>query len=66
MTGPDPIFVSLLRVTPSDMARRHRNHAQETPTGIDDVRILRSVLMKPESEAWVAPLLSRIEELAQG
>jgi hypothetical protein len=31
----------------------------------DTVRVLRSVLMKPEYEAWIDPLHERLEELTQ-
>jgi glutamate/tyrosine decarboxylase-like PLP-dependent enzyme len=64
MSGPDPVFLSLLRVSAQEMDRRHPE-LREVPATIEDVRLLRSVLMKPESEAWIVPLLDRIEELAE-
>ena len=57
----DPIFLSVLRVG-----------ARLLPSGLnrdevgDPVRILRSVLMKPEHEAWVPRLHARLEALATG
>jgi hypothetical protein len=55
MADPDdPVFLSTLKV------------AAETVGGDgDDVRILRSVLMKPEHEAAVPWLASRLEALAR-
>jgi glutamate/tyrosine decarboxylase-like PLP-dependent enzyme len=64
MRGANPIFLSLLRVPPAEMGRRHRALSEDAAAAVDDVRILRSVLMKPESETWIMPLLDRLEELA--
>jgi glutamate/tyrosine decarboxylase-like PLP-dependent enzyme len=63
MAGPNPVFLSLLRVPPREMVRRHPAFAPDMPTAVDDVRLLRSVLMKPEMEHWVTPLVGQIEEL---
>ncbi|HTT53321.1 MAG TPA: aminotransferase class I/II-fold pyridoxal phosphate-dependent enzyme [Streptosporangiaceae bacterium] len=62
MTGPDPVFVSTLRASPASFQARHPAVTRDA----DGARILRSVLMKPESEDYVAKLHSRLEELAQG
>ena len=56
-----PVFVSTLRVTAE--ALRHR-HPGVTADG-DAARIMRSVLMKPEHEAFVPALHDRLEQLAQ-
>ncbi|GAB3445808.1 pyridoxal phosphate-dependent decarboxylase family protein [Actinophytocola sediminis] len=56
----DRVFLSVLGVTAADLTRRH-------PTVVSDVdrtRVLRSVLMKPESQARVTRLHQRIEALA--
>jgi glutamate/tyrosine decarboxylase-like PLP-dependent enzyme len=55
-----PVFVSTLNVTAEAFARRH----PEVTTDQDRARIVRSVLMKPESQDYVRWLHSRIEELA--
>jgi glutamate/tyrosine decarboxylase-like PLP-dependent enzyme len=55
-----PVFVSTLTVTADAMTRRHPNLAADR----DRTRILRSVLMKPESESYVPDLHARLEELA--
>jgi hypothetical protein len=61
MSDPDePVFVSTLRVSADAMARRHRDIAADA-TG---ARVMRSVLMKPEHEAYVPRLHERIERLA--
>jgi glutamate/tyrosine decarboxylase-like PLP-dependent enzyme len=58
----DPVFLSVLDVSAADLAGRH-------PTVVSDVdhgRVLRSVLMKPESQARVPRLHERVERLAAG
>jgi len=61
MADPDePVFVSTLRVSADAMAQRHA----DVVANADDGRILRSVLMKPESETYLAMLHSRLEKLA--
>jgi len=61
MADPDePVFVSTLRVSADAMAQRHADVVADA----DDGRILRSVLMKPESETYLAMLHSRLEKLA--
>jgi glutamate/tyrosine decarboxylase-like PLP-dependent enzyme len=62
MTDPnEPVFVSTLRVTADALARRHADVVADADGG----RILRSVLMKPESETYLTMLHSRLEKLAQ-
>jgi len=56
-----PVFVSTLRVTADALRRRHAGIAADT----DAARILRSVLMKPEQEAFVPELHDRVEQLAR-
>jgi glutamate/tyrosine decarboxylase-like PLP-dependent enzyme len=56
----DPVFVSTLTVTADAFTRRHRGVAADT----EQARILRSVLMKPESEDWITKLHARISKLA--
>ncbi|HWF80852.1 MAG TPA: aminotransferase class V-fold PLP-dependent enzyme [Streptosporangiaceae bacterium] len=55
-----PVFVSTLTVTAQAFAHRHPEVAADR----DQARILRSVLMKPESRTYVPWLHSRLEELA--
>ena len=56
----DPVFLSTLRVDADAFAALH----PEVERDADSVRVLRSVLMKPEHEAWVEPLYERLETLA--
>jgi glutamate/tyrosine decarboxylase-like PLP-dependent enzyme len=55
-----PVFISTLTVTADAFARRHLEVAADR----DRARILRSVLMKPESQTYAPLLISRLEELA--
>jgi glutamate/tyrosine decarboxylase-like PLP-dependent enzyme len=55
-----PVFLSTLRVPAAAMAERHPGI--EADAG--GARILRSVLMKPEAEGYVAELHARVERLA--
>jgi glutamate/tyrosine decarboxylase-like PLP-dependent enzyme len=57
----DPIFLSTLRVDASAFVALHPGVTRDA----DSVRILRSVLMKPEHEAWIEPLHARLEMLAR-
>jgi glutamate/tyrosine decarboxylase-like PLP-dependent enzyme len=57
-----PVYLSTLRVTADAFARRHPGVAADR----DGARILRSVLMKPESEGFVTELHARLEQLAGG
>jgi glutamate/tyrosine decarboxylase-like PLP-dependent enzyme len=62
MTDPaDPLFVSTLTVSADDFARRHPQVRVDT----DRVRVLRSVLMKPEHEDVAEALVTRLEGLAE-
>jgi glutamate/tyrosine decarboxylase-like PLP-dependent enzyme len=56
----DPVFLSTLRVSAQDLARRGHRIAADA----DGTRILRSVLMKPETENCVEALHSRVTGLA--
>jgi len=63
MADPDrPLFVSTLTVTAESLARRHPGVAANA----GQARILRSVLMKPESQAYLPELCSRLTALAEG
>jgi glutamate/tyrosine decarboxylase-like PLP-dependent enzyme len=55
-----PVFLSTLTVEAGTFARRHPDVAADTGRA----RILRSVLMKPESESYLAQLHARVEDLA--
>jgi glutamate/tyrosine decarboxylase-like PLP-dependent enzyme len=55
-----PVFLSTLTVTADAFGRRHPDVAADR----EQARILRSVLMKPESETYVAELHARLEGLA--
>ena len=62
MADPDePVFLSTLRVDADAFAALHPDVRPDA----DSVRVLRSVLMKPEHEAWVATLHARLEALAE-
>ena len=61
MTGQDPTFLSTLRVSADALRQRH----PEVSADADGARILRSVLMKPEHEAFVPQLHERLEQLAR-
>ncbi len=56
----DPVFLSTLRVDADAFAALHPDVERDA----DSVRVLRSVLMKPEHEAWVGALHARLEALA--
>jgi glutamate/tyrosine decarboxylase-like PLP-dependent enzyme len=55
-----PVFLSTLTVDAGAFARRHPGVAADAGRA----RILRSVLMKPESEDYIAQLHARVEDLA--
>lgn len=57
----DPVFLSTLRVDADAFAALHPGIERDA----ESVRILRSVLMKPEHEAWVEALHARLEALAE-
>jgi glutamate/tyrosine decarboxylase-like PLP-dependent enzyme len=60
MTSPDPVFLSTLRADSEAFAARH----PKVTVDADGARILRSVLMKPESEHHVEHLHQQVERLA--
>ena len=62
MDDADPVFVSTLSVSAADFHRRHPHVVADS----DRVRVLRSVLMKPEHEPAVPWLVRRLEELTVG
>jgi glutamate/tyrosine decarboxylase-like PLP-dependent enzyme len=59
-SAQDPVFLSTLRVSAGAMLGRHPDVAADA----DGARILRSVLMKPESQTYIAELHARVEQLA--
>ncbi|MGW2421924.1 pyridoxal phosphate-dependent decarboxylase family protein [Streptomyces sp. NPDC001709] len=61
MSGPDPVFLSTLKAGREAFAARHPKITADA----DGARILRSVLMKPESEHRVEHLHHRLERLAR-
>ncbi|MGN9841698.1 pyridoxal phosphate-dependent decarboxylase family protein [Nonomuraea sp. H19] len=60
MTGPDPVYVSALRVDAPALTARHPGLVADAPSA----RILRSVLIKPETGDHLGHLHHRLEELA--
>jgi glutamate/tyrosine decarboxylase-like PLP-dependent enzyme len=56
----DRVFLSTLRIPAAEFTRRHPGVRADR----DGARILRSVLMKPESESYVPRLHARVERLA--
>ncbi|SCL32751.1 Glutamate or tyrosine decarboxylase [Micromonospora pallida] len=56
----DPVYLSTLRVDAEAFGRRHPDLVRDA----GHAQVLRSVVMKPEAEAHVDALHSRIEELA--
>ncbi|MEU6225682.1 hypothetical protein [Streptomyces sp. NPDC047042] len=61
MDHPDPVFLSTLRAGSDAFTARHR----QVTADADGARILRSVLMKPESEQHVERLHERVEQFAR-
>ncbi|MCX5336198.1 aminotransferase class I/II-fold pyridoxal phosphate-dependent enzyme [Streptomyces sp. NBC_00140] len=61
MTSPDPVFLSTLRADREAFTARHPKITADA----DSARILRSVLMKPESEHHVEHIHHRVEQLAR-
>ncbi|MEU9340351.1 aminotransferase class V-fold PLP-dependent enzyme [Streptomyces sp. NPDC048278] len=59
MTAPDPVFLSTLKADRAAFAARH----PEITADAEGARVLRSVLMKPESEDHVEDLHERVERL---
>jgi glutamate/tyrosine decarboxylase-like PLP-dependent enzyme len=62
MAGPDPVFLSTLRADADAFAARHPAVTADASAA----RVLRSVLMKPESEQYLPRLHTRLEQLARG
>ncbi|MFE2097920.1 MULTISPECIES: aminotransferase class I/II-fold pyridoxal phosphate-dependent enzyme [unclassified Streptomyces] len=60
MESPDPVYLSTLKAGREAFAARHPKITADA----DGARILRSVLMKPESEHHVEHLHGRVERLA--
>jgi len=60
MAAPEPVYLSVARVTAESLHRRHPDIA----TGEGTVRVLRSVLMKPEHEDHVEEIHQRLVRLA--
>jgi glutamate/tyrosine decarboxylase-like PLP-dependent enzyme len=60
MTAPDPIYLSTLRIDAKTFAALHPDIEMDT----DGVRVLRSVLMKPEHEPFVPWLHDRVISIA--
>ncbi|UJV38666.1 MULTISPECIES: pyridoxal phosphate-dependent decarboxylase family protein [unclassified Streptomyces] len=61
MNGSDPVFLSTLKASRDAFAARHPDIAADA----DGARVLRSVLMKPESEHHIEYLHTRVEQLTQ-
>ncbi|MGC9538786.1 pyridoxal phosphate-dependent decarboxylase family protein [Streptomyces sp. UG1] len=61
MTSPDPVFLSTLKADRRAFTARHPKITSDT----DSVRILRSVLMKPESEHHVEHIHHQVERLTR-
>ncbi|MFI9310968.1 pyridoxal phosphate-dependent decarboxylase family protein [Streptomyces triculaminicus] len=57
----DPVFLSVARVTAGAFTARHADAVADS----DDTQVLRSVLMKPESELYLERLHQRVEQLAK-
>ena len=57
----DPVFLSVLRVEAEALGRRHPEVMLDAAGG----RILRSVLMKPEHETYLADLHTRVAALSR-
>jgi hypothetical protein len=62
MASSDPVFLSTLRIDAGAFAALHPNVVMDA----DGVRVLRSVLMKPEHEVFVPWLHERVRVLARG
>ncbi|MFB6959983.1 pyridoxal phosphate-dependent decarboxylase family protein [Streptomyces sp. NPDC056309] len=61
MTGPDPVYLSTLRAGREAFTVRH----PKVTADADGARVLRSVLMKPETEHHVEHVHARVERLAR-
>ncbi|MEU9164225.1 aminotransferase class V-fold PLP-dependent enzyme [Streptomyces sp. NPDC048424] len=56
----DPVFLSVLRADADAFVRRHPHVARDAQAA----RVIRSVLIKPESEHYLPTLHARVEQLA--
>src|SRR3954453_11505705 len=61
MSGPDPVYLSTLRIDGPAFAAAH----PDVEVDVDGVRVLRSVLMKPEHEVAVPWLHERVTAIAR-
>ncbi len=61
MADPDPVYLSTLRIDAPAFAARHPDVEMDA----DGVRVLRSVLMKPEHEPHVPWLHQRVTEISR-
>jgi hypothetical protein len=59
MTAPDPVFLSVARASDEAFAQRHAGVERDA----EGARVLRSVLMKPESEDYLDTLHARVLSL---
>jgi glutamate/tyrosine decarboxylase-like PLP-dependent enzyme len=57
----DPVFLSVLRVDARAFTARHSDVTRDS----ENARVIRSVLMKPESETYLDWLHGRVEQLAR-
>jgi glutamate/tyrosine decarboxylase-like PLP-dependent enzyme len=62
MDDPSPVYLSTLRLAAGRLRRRDPTLAADT----DQARVLRSVLMKPEHEAYVGTLHREVLRIAAG
>ncbi|GLZ28816.1 aspartate aminotransferase family protein [Lentzea sp. NBRC 105346] len=62
MTAADPVFLSVARASAAAFESRHPSVVADA----DGARVLRSVLMKPESEDFLDTLHQRVLELTRG
>jgi hypothetical protein len=60
MYGADPVFPSVVRVEADELLKRHPGLRKDAKSA----RVMRSVLMKPEHEAYVGTLHKLLEEAA--
>jgi glutamate/tyrosine decarboxylase-like PLP-dependent enzyme len=61
MADPDPVYLSTLRLASDRLRRRDPTLAAD----VDQARVLRSVLMKPEHEGYVATLHREVVRIAR-
>ncbi|HJU01701.1 MAG TPA: aspartate aminotransferase family protein, partial [Actinomycetes bacterium] len=61
MRDPSPVYLSTLRLAAGRLRRRDPALAPDAA----EARVLRSVLMKPEHEAWVDKLHQEVVRIAR-